>query len=82
MWSDRNSLKLMTLESDRISTCFGSGTHSLVFKVVSLETLLVSTAEARSRCSDMSSEMLRTHENHENHEIPNPVKLGSEQIPV
>ena len=52
---------------------------SLIFKAVSLETLVVSTAEARSRCSDMSSEMLQTHENHE---IPKPVKLGSREIPV
>ena len=81
--SDRNSLKSMTLELVHVLTAAHIKSNrlndSLIFKAVSLETLVVSTAEARSRCSDMSSEMLQTHENHE---IPKPVKLGSREIPV
>ena len=41
---------------------------------------MVSTAEARSRCSDMNFEMLQ--DSWESWDFKNPVKLGSRQIPV
>lgn len=68
-----------TSEKTKAAQSFQSQSHASLASLASQST---DGPEARSRCSDMSSEMLRTHENHENHEIPNPVKLGSEQIPV